>query len=286
MAGIRSDEHPLTSFSTTIDSQLASTATSALKTVAITWDRVRLATTSDQDMAALLHTIVRGFPQFRHELPTTLQEYYQFRNHLYTVDGVILYKDRIVLPPSLRPHILATLYSADQGVTSMTAQAESTIFWTGITPANASLRANCGHCNRMAPSEPSAPAFPPVPSTHPFQCICADFFTHKGMHYLVVVDRYSNWPIIERAHEGSKVLIDSLRQLFATFGIPDECATNGGPEFTAGEPLTPTPISPLPNVCLAVPSKTSSQFFLAGTSHTPLGETPKQLERRHSGTGT
>ena len=53
------------------------------------------------------------------------------------------------------------------------------------------------------------------------------------MHYLLVVDRYSNWPIIERAHEGSKGLIDSLRRLFATFGIPDECATDGGPEFTA-----------------------------------------------------
>ena len=53
------------------------------------------------------------------------------------------------------------------------------------------------------------------------------------MHYLLVVDRYSNWPIIERAHEGSKGLIDSLRRLFATFGMPDECATDGGPEFTA-----------------------------------------------------
>ena len=238
MAGIRSEENPLESYSTTVDSQLASTATSALKNMAITWDRVRLATTSDQDMAALLHIIEHGFPQFRHELPATLQEYYQFRDHLYTVDGVILYKDRIVIPPSLRQHILATLHSAHQGVTSMTARAESTVFWPGITPAIASLRANCGHCNRMAPSQPSAPPYPPVPPTYPFQCICADFFNHKGMHYLVVVDRYSNWPIIERAHEGSKGLIDSLRRIFATFGIPDECATDGGPEFTASATCT------------------------------------------------
>ena len=238
MTGIRSDENPLESYSSTIDSQLASTATSALKTMAITWDRVRLATTSNQDMAALLHIIESGFPQCRHELPAPLQEYYQFRDHLYTVDGVILYKDRIVVPPPLRQHILAALHSAHQGVTSMTARAESTVFWPGITPAIASLRANCGHCNRMAPSQPSAPPYPPVPPTYPFQCICADFLNHKGMHYLVVVDRYSNWPIIERAHEGSKGLIDSLRRLFATFGIPDECATDGGPEFTASATCT------------------------------------------------
>ena len=197
LAGLRGDENPLESCSTTLDSQLASTATSTLQTMAVTWDRVRLATTGDQDMATLLHVIESGFRQSRHELLAALREYHQFRDHLYTVDGVILYKHRIVIPPSLQQHILTVLHSAHQGVTSMTAWAESTVFWPGITPAIASLRANCGHCNRMAPSQPSAPQYPPVPPTYPFQCICADFFTHKGMHYLVVVDRYSNWPIIE-----------------------------------------------------------------------------------------
>lgn len=52
------------------------------------------------------------------------------------------------------------------------------------------------------------------------------------MNYLVIVDRYSNWPIIERVQEGSKGLIDCLHHTFRTFGIPDECATDGGPEFT------------------------------------------------------
>ena len=39
--------------------------------------------------------------------------------------------------------------------------------------------------------------------------------------------------MIERAHDGSKGLINSLRHIFTTFGIPDECATDGGPEFTS-----------------------------------------------------
>ena len=54
-----------------------------------------------------------------------------------------------------------------------------------------------------------------------------------GVQYLVIDDRYSNWPIIERAKDGAKGLVNCLRRLFATFGIPDECATDGGPEFTA-----------------------------------------------------
>ena len=54
-----------------------------------------------------------------------------------------------------------------------------------------------------------------------------------SFNYLFVVDRYSNWPIIERGHDGSKGQIDCLRYTFVTFGIPDKCATDGGSEFTA-----------------------------------------------------
>ena len=50
-----------------------------------------------------------------------------------------------------------------------------------------------------------------------------------------MVDRYSNWPIVERAQDGSEGLIASLRRTFITFGIPDELASDGGPEFTAGK---------------------------------------------------
>lgn len=230
---IRCDEPPLASCSLAIDDQLASSASSALHTIAVTWDRVRVATASGCDMVHLMSIIESGFPNFRHELPPALREYYQFRDHLYTVDSVILYKDRIVIPPSLRQHVLSVLHSAHQGVTSMIACAETTVFWPGITPAITASRTNCYHCNRMAPSQPSAPPSPPVPPAYPFQCVCADFFHYKGIHYLVVVDRYSNWPIIECATEGSQGLISCLRRIFTTFGIPDKCAMDGGPEYTA-----------------------------------------------------
>ena len=53
------------------------------------------------------------------------------------------------------------------------------------------------------------------------------------MNYLVIVDRYSNWSIVERAQDGSKGLIEVLRRMFATYGIPDELSSDGGMEFVA-----------------------------------------------------
>ena len=114
----------------------------------------------------------------------------------------------------------------------MRARADSSVFWPGITTSITKMRQHCKECDRMAPSQPSSPPYPPTQPQYPFQCICADYFHRNGHHYLVIVDRYSNWPIIERAENGAKGLTNRLRRPFSTFGIPDEISTDGGPEFT------------------------------------------------------
>ena len=85
----------------------------------------------------------------------------------------------------------------------------------------------------MAPSQAALPPMSPIIAAYPFQCICADYFHYQGVNYLVIVDRYSNWPIVEKTQDGSQGLIAVLRRTFATYGIPDELSSDGGPEFVA-----------------------------------------------------
>ncbi|GFR65746.1 transcription factor IIIB 90 kDa subunit [Elysia marginata] len=54
-------------------------------------------------MFALLSSIENGFTDSRQDLPQRLQELFQLSEHLSTLDGVVFYKDGIVIPPSLRP---------------------------------------------------------------------------------------------------------------------------------------------------------------------------------------
>ena len=51
----------------------------------------------------------------------------------------------------------------------------------------------------------------------------------------MIVDIYSNWPIVEQTSGGATSLIDCLRRSFVTYGIPDELSSDGGPEFTAAK---------------------------------------------------
>ena len=222
--------------SATADEGLQLAAVSSLSTFkAVTWDAVQQATNSDPTMLSLLKRIELGFPKQKIDMLEELHQYFPHREHLWTIDGVILYKNRIIIPPPLRHTVLCALHSAHQGISTMTSRAESSIFWPGLTKDIIKLRERCNDCNRIAPSQPNPPPIPMALPEYPFQCIAADYFHYAGNSYLVAVDRYSNWPIIDRAKNGSRGLINVLRRTFSTYDIPDELSSDGGPEFIAND---------------------------------------------------
>ena len=107
---------------------------------------------------------------------------------------------------------------------------EASIYWPGLTADIAATRSSCNICNGNTPSQPHMPPITPEEADHPFEHLHADFFHHEG---LVLVDRFSGWPIVLQASSGATGLIQVLRETFATFGIPATLTTDGGPEFTA-----------------------------------------------------
>ena len=65
------------------------------------------------------------------------------------------------------------------------------------------------------------------------------FFSHGGHQYLVVGDCLSGWVEVFSSSAGTTLagaagLIRHLHSFFATFGVPEELSSDGGPEFRAG----------------------------------------------------
>ncbi|KAK5928265.1 hypothetical protein CgunFtcFv8_013340 [Champsocephalus gunnari] len=100
------------------------------------------------------------------------------------------------------------------------------------------IKDGCADCNRNAPSQAATPPRPSSPPSAPFEAVFADFFDYGGRHYLVVGDRLSGWVEVlsstaGTALAGSAGLVQHLRSFFATFGVPEELSSDGGPEFKA-----------------------------------------------------
>ena len=211
-----------------------STKTTAMETLyvttnMITWEMVQEATSQDETLQLLAECIQMGCTEF----PTPVRAYQKWRNHLYTIDRVIMLGERIIIPTKLRPQILSTLHAAHQGINAMTQRAADSVFWPGISIDITRTREECVDCHRIAKSNPSEPPAEIEPPEYPFQKLCADYFTHMGKDYLVIVDRYTNWPIVFRENGTARSLIKHLRDIFSNVGAAKELTSDGGPQFTA-----------------------------------------------------
>ena len=202
-------------------SLMASIQQSSSSDFSLSWEQLCKAT--QLEMNLLLQCVRSGFLQDYANDPF-IKLYWQYREALYEIDGVIIYNDRVVIPPSMRQHVLQVLHSSHQGVSSMEARAREIIFWPGYTKEIMDTRKSCTDCIKNAPSQTQLPPAPPqIPST-PFESTLADFFDLDGQHYLVVADHLSGWPEVFKCkpgspQSGSAGVVSNLINCFSCYGV-------------------------------------------------------------------
>ncbi|CAL8384340.1 unnamed protein product [Arctogadus glacialis] len=62
--------------------------------MSVTWDRVREAMSSSDDMRTLEEMAADSFPESRAGMPVAIRGFHQYREDITSADGVVLYKDR------------------------------------------------------------------------------------------------------------------------------------------------------------------------------------------------
>ena len=201
---------------------------------AVTWEAVVKESTTDQETRQLVNLVRNGIPESREHWPQNLSDFYRARNDLCEKDGVVKYKKRVVIPKSLRKEVLDILHAAHQGCSSMEARASQSVWWPGMKDQIARRRAACQGCTQAAPSQPSLPPVRPPSPDYPMQQICSDIAHYSGHTYVVIVDRFSNWPSVYKSQR-AEGLVKALRWHFIAHGAAEEISSDGGPEYTATE---------------------------------------------------
>ena len=196
----------------------------------VDWDDVKAETSKCTELQNL-----RDLLENRMEMGEELQKYKPVLNELKVYDGIIKYREAVVIPESLRAQTLELLHQGHTGVSGMKLRACGMIWWPGLHKDIERTRTECWSCAVNAPSQPAEPPVELPRPEYPMQMIVADYFDLEGYSYLVIVDRYSNWPSVFRIQtkEGSDELCRLMRNHFMMFGKPEELTTDGGPQFTA-----------------------------------------------------
>ena len=100
---------------------------------AVTWELVKSATKYDETLQQVISLVLRGFPDYKFQLPSSLQDFWVKRESLYVVDDVLMCGKRVVIPVELRHSILEVLGSAHQGVVAMKARASDAVYWPKLS---------------------------------------------------------------------------------------------------------------------------------------------------------
>ena len=202
----------------------------------VTWRRVNEASSVDEESVALARMIADGFPETRNSLPPLLQKYWGMKDELYVIDNVPFKGKKMLIPSTLRSQALEGLHAANQGTTGMLSNARGRFFWPGLDAAIRNMRLQCRQCNEQALSQSAKPMIFIPPPDVPFQQVVADLFALQGHTFLAYADRFSGWLEVERLPSNAlRNVRPVFLRWFSTYGVPEQCATDGGPPFNSLE---------------------------------------------------
>ena len=140
----------------------------------------------DSNLLELIKVIKASWPETKWELSHLVLPFFDVRDELSVYDGTVIRGERVVVPKSLRRDTLYRFHHAHSGVVSILSLArESKKMQKCVMSARRLTRSSL---RRLFPRE--------VPD-RPRAKVWVDLFTYRGRNYLICVDYYSSFWVVD-----------------------------------------------------------------------------------------
>ena len=151
-------------------------------------------TAKDPILSQLMRFVKEGWP---HAFSEELKDFKKLENSLSTENGCVFYGLRVIIPSTLRNHILELLHLGHFGVQHMEQLARSTVYWPRIDFDIENLCRKCTSCGQFQ-NKPDKPSIHPwMMPEKPWSRLHLDHaINFLGRNWLVLVDAYSKYPCI------------------------------------------------------------------------------------------
>ena len=191
-------------------------------------------TAKDPILSQLMRFVKEGWP---HAFSEELKDFKKLENSLSTENGCVFYGLRVIIPSTLRNHILKLLHLGHFGMQRMKQLARSTVYWPRIDFDIENLCRKCTSCGQFQ-NKPDKPSIHPwMMPEKPWSRLHLDHaINFLGRNWLVLVDAYSKYPCIHpTTSTSSKSTTVILEQEFAHFGYPHTLVTDNATTFMSQE---------------------------------------------------
>ena len=191
-------------------------------------------TAKDPILSQLMRFVKEGWP---HAFSEELKDFKKLENSLSTENGCVFYGLRVIIPSTLRNHILKLLHLGHFGMQRMKQLARSTVYWPRIDFDIENLCRKCTSCGQFQ-NKPDKPSIHPwMMPEKPWSRLHLDHaINFLGRNWLVLVDAYSKYPCIHpTTSTSSKSTTTILEQEFSHFGYPHTLVTDNATTFMSQE---------------------------------------------------
>ncbi|KAL9969645.1 hypothetical protein ACROYT_G021882 [Oculina patagonica] len=206
-------------------------------------DEIREAISCDASLQTVMKLVLEGWPADKRGTPVCALPYFDVRDCLSVVDGILVKGEAVVIPMALRRSIKRRLHSAHLGCESMLRRARGTVYWPNMASDMKQIADMCETCQQMKPQNLREPLKQHSDGDEPWQKIGLDLFEIAGKHYLAVVDYYFNF-----------IEIDLLTTMTSTRVV------------TLLKKPTPPCVSQCPRLKKSAPSQVKEEKLLSETS--------------------
>ena len=191
-------------------------------------------TAKDPILSQLMRFVKEGWP---HAFSEELKDFKKLENSLSTENGCVFYGIRVIIPSTLRNHILKLLHLGHFGMQRMKQLARSTVYWPRIDFDIENLCRKCTSCGQFQNKLDKPSIHPWMIPEKPWSRLHLDHaINFLGRNWLVLVDAYSKYPCIHpTTSTSSKSTTTILEQEFAHFGYPHTLVTDNATTFMSQE---------------------------------------------------
>ena len=94
-----------------------------------------------------LYTVIKDdWPELREDTPVEVCQYWDSRDQLTILDGIIYKGSRIVIPPSLKAHMLKLIHKSHLGMTKFKPRGREVMYWPNMNLDTANIIRDCPSC--------------------------------------------------------------------------------------------------------------------------------------------
>ena len=198
--------------------------------------KIKKVTEADSDLKTLKQYINDEFSENKADCFESLRGYFNYREELAIIDGLILKRHQCVIPSALRDEALKLLHCCHMGIVKTKARARKSFFWPNLNQDIEACLCKCHVCATYQEKQPAESLLNDPASTKPWTALAMDNFELNDRYYLIIVDHFSKFTVVKHSQDLTyKTTINLLLEVFSEHGIPSTIRCDCGCNFISSQ---------------------------------------------------